>query len=61
MTEFSADVPEGSVIGFRPTSGNTVPIDSTVRVRVSLGPMPPPEPEEPAEDADGEEGPDSVG
>ena len=49
VTEFSADVPEGSVIGFRPASGNTVPIDSTVRVRVSLGPMPPPEPEEPAE------------
>ena len=61
VTEFSADVPEGSVIGFRPSSGSTVPIDSTVRVRVSLGPMPPPEPEEPAEDADGEEGPDSVG
>ena len=56
VTEFSADVPEGSVIGFRPASGNTVPIDSTVRVRVSLGPMPPPEPEEPAEGAEGEEG-----
>ena len=53
VTEFSDDVPEGSVIGFRPASGNTVPIDSTVRVRVSLGPVPPPEPEEPAE---GEEG-----
>ena len=59
VTEFSADVPEGSVIGFRPASGNPVPIDSTVRVRVSLGPMPPPEPEEPAEGAEGEEGPES--
>ncbi|MCE2512966.1 MAG: PASTA domain-containing protein [Acidimicrobiia bacterium] len=54
VTEFSVDVPEGSVIGFRPASGNTVPIDSTVLVRVSLGPMPPPEPEEPAEGAEGE-------
>ncbi len=61
VTEFSADVPEGSVIGFRPASGNTVPIDSTVRVRVSLGPMPPPEPEEPAEGEEGEQGPESEG
>ena len=56
VMEFSADVPEGSVIGFRPASGNSVPIDSTVRVRVSLGPIPPPEPEEPAEGAEGDEG-----
>ena len=61
VTEFSADVPEGSVIGFRPASGNSVPIDSTVRVRVSLGPMPPPEPEEPAEGAEGDEGLESEG
>ena len=50
--EFSAEVPEGAVIAFRPASGNTVPIDSTVQVRISQGPVPP-EPEEPAE---GEEG-----
>ena len=61
VTEFSADVPEGSVIGFRPASGNTVPVDSTVRVRVSLGPMLPPEPEEPAGGAEGEEGLGSEG
>ena len=61
VSEFSADVPEGSVIGFRPASGNAVPIDSTVRVRVSLGPIPPPEPEEPAEGTEGEEGPESGG
>lgn len=56
VTEFSADVPEGNVIGFRPASGSSVPIDSTVRVRVSLGPVPPPEPEEPAEGVEGTEG-----
>ena len=61
VTEFSADVPEGSVIGFRPASGSAVPIDSTVRVRVSLGPMPPPEPEEPVEGEEGEEAPESEG
>ena len=56
VQEFSAEVPEGSVIAFRPASGNSLPIGSTVQVRVSLGPMPPPEPEEPAEGAEGEEG-----
>ena len=56
VTEFSADVPEGEVIGFRPASGSMVPIDSTVRVRVSLGPVPPPEPEEPISDDEGEAG-----
>ena len=61
VTEFSADVPEGSVIGFRPASGSAVPIESTVRVRVSLGPMPPPEPEEPVEGEEGEEAPESEG
>ena len=61
VTEFSADVPEGRVIGFRPPSGSAAPIESTVRVRVSLGPIPPPEPEEPAEGTDGEEGPESEG
>ena len=61
VTEFSADVPEGTVIGFRPASGNAVPIDSTVRVRVSLGPEPPPEPEEPAEGEEGDQGSESGG
>ena len=56
VQEFSAEVPEGTVIAFRPASGNSLPIGSTVQVRVSLGPMPPPEPEEPAEGAEGEEG-----
>ena len=56
VEEFSAEVPEGTVIGFRPASGNSLPIGSTVQVRVSLGPVPPPEPEEPAEGAEGEEG-----
>ena len=56
VLEFSADVPEGTVIGYRPASGDTVPIDTTVQVRVSLGPMPPPEPEEPAEGEEGEDG-----
>ena len=55
VTEFSADVPEGTVIGFRPASGNAVPIDSTVQVRVSLGPTPPLEPEEPAEGEEGDQ------
>ena len=49
VQEFSAEVPEGTVIGFRPASGNSLPIGSTVEVRVSLGPVPE-EPEEPAED-----------
>ena len=53
VPEFSAEAPEGAVIGFRPASGNSLPIGSTVEVRVSLGPMPPPEPEEPAEGAEG--------
>ena len=53
VQEFSAEVPEGTVIGFRPASGNSLPIGSIVQVRVSLGPMPPPEPEEPAEDEEG--------
>ena len=61
VEEFSAEVPEGAVIGFRPASGNSLPIGSTVEVRVSLGPMPPPEPEEPAEGAEGEEGLESEG
>ena len=55
VQEFSAEVPEGTVIAFRPASGNSLPIGTTVQVRVSLGPMPPPEPEEPAEGAEGEE------
>ena len=42
VMEFSADVPEGTVIGLRPASGNTAPVDSTVQVRVSRGPEPPP-------------------
>ena len=53
VQEFSAEVPEGTVIGFRPASGNSLPIGSIVQVRVSLGPMPPPEPEGPAEDEEG--------
>lgn len=61
VREFSAGVPEGDVIGFRPASGSTVPIDSIVRVRVSLGPMPPPEPEEPAEGEGEDQGADSEG
>ena len=40
VTEFSADVPEGEVIGFRPASGSTVDADSVVDVRVSQGPRP---------------------
>ena len=56
VEEFSSEVPEGTVIAFRPASGNSLPMGSTVQVRVSLGPMPPPEPEEPAEGAEGEEG-----
>ncbi|MCY4663952.1 MAG: PASTA domain-containing protein [Acidimicrobiaceae bacterium] len=46
VMEFSPDVPEGTVIGFRPVSGSTVPVDGTVHVRVSRGPEPPP-PEDP--------------
>jgi len=61
VTEFSAEVPEGTVIGFRPASGNEVPIDSTVRVRVSLGPESPPESEEPAEGEEGDQGSESGG
>ena len=50
VTEFSADVPAGEVIGFSPASGTTVEADSVVEIRVSQGPEPPPpEPEEPAE------------
>ena len=41
VMEFSVDVPEDTVIGFRPASGNTAAIDSTVQVRVSRGPAPP--------------------
>ena len=52
VTEFSADVPDGTVIGFRPASGRSVPVDSTVEVRVSRGPAPP-EPEESAEIGEG--------
>ncbi len=52
VLEFSDDVAEGSVIGFRPASGSAVPIGSTVRVLVSLGPVPPPEPEPPADEAE---------
>ena len=44
VMEFSTDVPDGTVIGFRPGSGRTVPVDSTVEVRVSRGPAPPIEP-----------------
>ena len=55
VMEFSPDVPEGTVIGFRPASGSTVPVDGTVYVRVSRGPEPPP-PEDPAE-AEGEDQP----
>ena len=40
VQEFSAEVPEGTVIAFRPASGNSLPIGTTVQVRVSLGPMP---------------------
>ena len=63
VQEFSAEMPEGTVIAFRPASGNSLPIGSTVQVRVSLGPMPPPEPEEPAEDEEGfdPEGQESAG
>ncbi|MDE2874775.1 MAG: PASTA domain-containing protein [Gemmatimonadota bacterium] len=61
VEEFSAEVPEGTVIGFRPASGNSLPIGSTVEVRVSLGPVPPPEPEEPAEGAEDEEGTEPEG
>ncbi len=53
IIEFSDEVAEGAVIGFLPASGTSVPVDSTVRVRLSQGPMPPPEPEEPVDsDAD---------
>ena len=44
VMEFSGDVPDGTVIGFRPTSGNAVPVESAVDVRVSRGPVPPVEP-----------------
>ena len=40
VTEFSADVPEGEVIGFLPPSGSTVDAESSVDVRVSQGPRP---------------------
>ena len=51
--EFSAEVPEGQVIGFRPSSGTTVAAESVVEILVSMGPEPPPpEPEEPDESGD---------
>ncbi len=54
--EFSAEVPAGEVIGFRPGSGEVVAADSVVEMLVSRGPAsaepepePPAEPDEPAE------------
>ena len=58
VMEFSFDVPEGTVIGFRPASGSTVPAGSTVEVRVSRGPVPP-EPEDPVIVGDGTRRPGS--
>ncbi len=60
VTEFSTDVPDGTVIGFRPASGRSVPIDSTVEVRVSRGPALP-EPEELAEIEEDSQGLESEG
>ena len=60
--EFSADIPAGSVIAFRPESGSRVPVDSTVDVRVSLGPEPvEPEPAEGEDQGVDSEGEDSEG
>ncbi len=53
VSEFSAEVPEGEVIGFRPASGTSVAADSVVEIVVSMGPEPPPpEPEAPDESGD---------
>ncbi len=57
MQEFSADVPEGAVIAFRPAGGSTLPIGATVQVRVSLGPEPE-ESDEPPEPAEAGKGPE---
>jgi len=46
VAEFSDDVAEGAVIGFSPASGASVPAGSTVRVRISQGPMLLPAPQE---------------
>ena len=40
VMEFSADLPDGTVIAFQPASGSTAPVDATVEVRVSRGPAP---------------------
>ena len=42
---FSEEIPTGTVIGFYPTSGTSVPVDSTVQVRISRGPLQLPQPE----------------
>ncbi len=63
VAEFSDQVPEGEVIGFRPPSGTSVAVNTPVDVVVSLGPEPLPEDEE-AEDGEGttaEESDDSSG
>ncbi|MCY4174732.1 MAG: PASTA domain-containing protein [Acidimicrobiaceae bacterium] len=51
VSEFSDDFAEGAVIGFLPASGAALPVGSTVRVRISQGPMLPP-PQEPLDDDD---------
>lgn len=40
ITEYSSDVPEGSVIRFEPSTGARVEVDDVVTVVVSLGPEP---------------------
>ncbi|MEZ5247457.1 MAG: PASTA domain-containing protein [Acidimicrobiales bacterium] len=40
QTEYSTDVPEGSVIRFEPSSGAVVDVDQVVTVFISLGPEP---------------------
>ena len=53
VLEHSDDVPAGAVIGFRPASGSSVPVGTTVTVQISHGPAP--VPSEPA-DAEAVEG-----
>jgi len=40
QTEYSSDVPEGSVIRFEPSSGSVVEVDQVVTLFISLGPEP---------------------
>ena len=40
QTEYSSDVPEGSVVRFEPSSGAVVDVDQVVTMYISLGPEP---------------------